>query len=84
MLDEDGEILADVIPRFLDFVGDDRLVAHNADFDIGFLKNAALRVGRRLSNKSSCFIEIGSESLAETEKLQAQRFGSKREFRCTW
>lgn len=33
---------AEVAPAFLDFIGDDRLVIHNADFDLKFL-NAELR-----------------------------------------
>lgn len=32
--------LADVLPKFIDFIGDDILVAHNARFDIGFMQAA--------------------------------------------
>ena len=35
-----------VLPEFLAFAGDAVLVAHNAPFDVGFLKAAALRCGR--------------------------------------
>ncbi|MGN8245358.1 DEDD exonuclease domain-containing protein [Cellulomonas soli] len=37
--------LAEVLPSFLEFAGDAVLVAHNARFDIGFLKVAAARTG---------------------------------------
>ncbi|MCY7374000.1 MAG: DEDD exonuclease domain-containing protein [Spirochaetaceae bacterium] len=35
-----------VLPAFLDFAGDAVLVAHNAPFDIGFLKAACVQTGR--------------------------------------
>lgn len=37
--------IATVLPAFLEFAGDAVLVAHNAGFDIGFLKAAAARQG---------------------------------------
>ena len=38
--------LESVVPAFLEFAGDAVLVAHNAPFDIGFLKAACARTGR--------------------------------------
>lgn len=40
----------EVIPQFLDFLGDAVLIGHNANFDINFLYDAAETVGRTLSN----------------------------------
>jgi len=37
--------LADVLPKFLEFCGDAVLVAHNADFDCGFLDAACRKCG---------------------------------------
>jgi DNA polymerase-3 subunit epsilon len=37
----------DVADRFLDFIGDDPLVIHNAAFDIGFLNMELERLGRK-------------------------------------
>ena len=38
----DAPDIADVLPKFLAFVGDMPLVAHNAEFDIGFLERAMI------------------------------------------
>lgn len=42
--------LEEVMPSFLDFVGELPLVAHNASFDRGFLRAAARTAGGRLEN----------------------------------
>ncbi len=36
--------IAQVLPKFLEFVGDRPLVAHNADFDVGFVRAAAQKL----------------------------------------
>lgn len=36
----------DVIDEILDFIGDSILVSHNAEFDVGFLNEALIRLGR--------------------------------------
>lgn len=42
----DSPRLASVLPAWLEFAGDAVLVAHNAPFDIGFLKRACVAAGR--------------------------------------
>ncbi len=37
--------LKDIFPKFLEFVGDHVLVAHNADFDTGFIRAACEKLG---------------------------------------
>lgn len=39
-----------VLPKFLDFIGDSVLVAHNAGFDTGFISYAAQRLGLNFTN----------------------------------
>ncbi len=42
--------IEEVLPEFLDFVGDCVLVAHNAEFDTSFIKNKAAKQGRVVTN----------------------------------
>lgn len=47
--------LTEVLPKFLDFMGDSVLVAHNIEFDYAFLKRAARRIlKKRLSAETFC------------------------------
>ena len=40
---KDAETIDKIMPKVMDFIGDSILVAHNADFDIGFIRyNAEL------------------------------------------
>ena len=41
----DAPDMEEVLPKFLDFCGDRPLIAHNADFDIGFVTAACERLG---------------------------------------
>lgn len=43
---KDGPSINEAITDFLDYVGSDALVAHNATFDLAFLRIAARKVGR--------------------------------------
>ena len=47
---KDAETIDKVIPKIIDFIGDSVLVAHNADFDIGFLKHNFAEYGYELNN----------------------------------
>ncbi|MBQ8716543.1 MAG: PolC-type DNA polymerase III [Clostridia bacterium] len=42
---KDARVIGEVIPEFFSFVGDRLLIAHNADFDMGFIRVAAKRCG---------------------------------------
>ena len=37
----------EIIPKFLDWCGDAVLVAHNANFDVGFVRNASMRMSNQ-------------------------------------
>ena len=47
---KDAETIDKVIPKIIEFIGDSVLVAHNADFDIGYLKYNFEKYGYKLEN----------------------------------
>ena len=48
---KDEQLIEDVLPEFMEFVGDATLVAHNAAFDIGFIKKNLRDLGKELPNQ---------------------------------
>lgn len=48
----DKPTIEEILPKFLEFVGDDVLVAHNADFDMGFISQKSREQGLEFKNKS--------------------------------
>lgn len=46
----DAPLINEALDKFLEFAGDKVLVAHNANFDMGFMKLAAEQCGKRLDN----------------------------------
>lgn len=57
----DAETIETVLPKFLAFVGDAVLVAHNAGFDVGFIKENARR-----QNISADFTYVDTVAIART------------------
>ncbi len=47
---KDAGTIEEVLPKFLEFLGDSVLVAHNASFDIGFIRYNANKIGHELNN----------------------------------
>lgn len=47
---KDCKTIEDVLPRFLEFVGDSVVVAHNAEFDTGFIKSKCRNLGLKFKN----------------------------------
>ncbi len=48
----------DVFPRFQDFIGGSVLLAHNAPFDVGFLRHEFGRLGMGLTNQYRCTLAL--------------------------
>ncbi|HWR59983.1 MAG TPA: PolC-type DNA polymerase III [Clostridia bacterium] len=47
---KDKATISEILPRFLQFVGDAPLIAHNASFDTGFIRVKAKELGRAVNN----------------------------------
>jgi DNA polymerase III epsilon subunit family exonuclease len=60
-------VFADVAPRWLDFVDDSVLVAHNAPFDTSFLNHEISRVypGHRMVNPHLCTVKLSRRVLPD-------------------
>ncbi|MFC1723873.1 PolC-type DNA polymerase III [Nanoarchaeota archaeon] len=61
---KDAPKIGEVMPRFLEFLSDGVLVAHNATFDYGFLnENAYSTVGKQLENEKLCTRKLANRIL---------------------
>ena len=60
-------VFAEVAPRWLDFVSDSVLIAHNAPFDTSFLNHEISRVypGHRMVNPHLCTVRLSRRALPE-------------------
>ncbi len=60
-------VFADVAPKWLDFVSDSVLVAHNAPFDTSFLNHEISRVypGHRMVNPHLCTVRLSRRAMPD-------------------
>jgi DNA polymerase-3 subunit epsilon len=59
-----GQPLPDeILPDFHRFIGQSRLVAHNAPFDLGFLRGEFARLGFGLANRYHCTLQLSRRAL---------------------
>ncbi len=71
---KDAPTIDEVMPRFLKFLGNGVLVAHNATFDYGFLhENALEHLGKGLENEILCTRKLANRLLPE---LPSKRLGA--------
>jgi len=63
----DAPVFADVAPKWLDFVSDSVLVAHNAPFDTSFLNHEISRVypGHRMVNPHLCTVRLSRRAMPD-------------------
>ena len=65
---KDAETIENVMPMFLDFIGNLKLVAHNADFDVGFLKYNAENLGLTMNNEYIDSLALSRQLFPEFKK----------------
>src|SRR5829696_6176375 len=64
---KEAPVFADVAPKWLDFVSDSVLVAHNAPFDTSFLNHEISRVypGHRMVNPHLCTVRLSRRAFPD-------------------
>ena len=67
---KDAPKIDEVFPKILEFVGDSVLVAHNADFDIGFLKHNAAELGYKLDNTYIDTLQLAKDLFPNFKKYK--------------
>jgi DNA polymerase III epsilon subunit family exonuclease len=60
--------MEEVLPRFLNFIEGSLLVAHNASFDMGFLRAACQRQGVDIEWPVFCTLKMAREYLVQLER----------------
>ena len=67
---KDARTIKEILPEFLEFMGDSVLVAHNADFDIGFLKHNAEELGYKLDNTYIDTLRLAKDLFPDFKKYK--------------
>ena len=67
---KDAQTIDKVMPNLLEFLGDSVLVAHNADFDIGFLKYNASQLGLSLKNTYIDTLRLAKDLFPDYKKYK--------------
>ena len=78
---KDAGTIEEVLPKFLEFLGDSVLVAHNANFDIGFIRHYAEKLGYKLDNTYIDTLSLSKQVFPDFKKyklgLIAEKLGIK-------
>ena len=67
---KDAETIDKVLPKVLEFVGDSVIVAHNADFDVGFIKYNAEKLGLEFDNTYIDTLALAKELFPNFKKYK--------------
>jgi len=81
MLDANGEPLVDIMRDLMAFIGNDRLVTFNAEFDMAFLHAATTKLGLpRLKNPVSCALEMARRAWPKRKSFRLSDLASDGQF----
>ena len=61
-------VIEEVLPKFFNFIDGSILVAHNANFDMGFIRKTASRMGIDLEWPAFCTLKMARELLPDLER----------------
>ena len=67
---KDAETINKVFPKILEFVGDSIIVAHNASFDVGFLKHNAKLLGYEFNNTYIDTLPLAKDLFPDLKKYK--------------
>ena len=67
---KDAETIDKVMPKLIEFIGDSVIVAHNADFDMGFLKYNATKLGFKLKNTYIDTLRLAKDLFPDFKKYK--------------
>ena len=67
---KDAPTIEEILPKFIEFMGDSVLVAHNASFDIGFIRYNAEQIGYKLDNTYIDTLRLAKELFPDYKKYK--------------
>lgn len=81
MLEVQGEPLAEVMRELIAFIGNDRIVTFNAEFDMAFLHNATAQLGLpKLNNPVSCALKMAKRAWPKRKTFRLSDLASDGQF----
>ena len=67
---KDAPTIDKILPKALEFIGDSVIVAHNADFDVGFLKHNCFQLGLKLENTYVDTLRLAKDLFPDYKKYK--------------
>ena len=67
---QDAPTIDEILPKALEFIGDSVIVAHNADFDVGFLKYNCKQLGLKLENTYIDTLRLAKDLFPDYKKYK--------------